>query len=62
MGASSTGSVDLPPGFYFSPTDEELILHFLYSKASLPSHPNIIPDFDSSDLHLDPWQLNGMYS
>ncbi|MED6110405.1 hypothetical protein PIB30_042573 [Stylosanthes scabra] len=48
----------LPPGFLFSPTDEELVLHFLYSKASLlPCHPNIIPDLDL-DLS-DPFQLNG---
>ncbi|KAK7399371.1 hypothetical protein VNO78_10553 [Psophocarpus tetragonolobus] len=51
------GSVNLPPGFRFSPTDEELVLHFLYSKASLPCHPNIIPDLDLS--LLDPWELNG---
>ncbi|XP_020215877.1 NAC domain-containing protein 104 [Cajanus cajan] len=51
------GSVNLPPGFCFSPTDEELVLHFLRSKASLPCHPNIIPELDLS--HLDPWKLNG---
>lgn len=53
------GSVNLPPGFHFSPTDEELVLHFLYSKVSLSScHPNIIPDLDLSVS--DPWKLNGM--
>lgn len=52
-------SFNLPPGFFFSPTDEELVLHFLYCKASLiPCHPNIIPDLDFSRLH--PWELNGM--
>ncbi|TKY73822.1 NAC transcription factor 25 [Spatholobus suberectus] len=52
------GSVNLPPGFFFSPTDEELVLHFLYCKASLtPCHPNIIPELDPSQL--DPWELNG---
>ncbi|OIV98090.1 hypothetical protein TanjilG_25955 [Lupinus angustifolius] len=52
------GSFNLPPGFVFSPTDEELVLHFLYSKATLlPCHPNIIPDLDLS--LLDPWDLNG---
>ncbi|XP_061346882.1 NAC domain-containing protein 104-like [Gastrolobium bilobum] len=51
------GSVNLPPGFCFCPTDEELVLHFLYSKTSLPTHPNIIPDLDMS--LLDPWELNG---
>ncbi|ESW09791.1 hypothetical protein PHAVU_009G156300 [Phaseolus vulgaris] len=51
-------SFNLPPGFFFSPTDEELVLHFLYCKASLiPCHPNIIPDLDFSRLH--PWELNG---
>ncbi|XP_061360560.1 NAC domain-containing protein 104-like [Gastrolobium bilobum] len=51
-------SVNLPPGFLFSPTDEELVLHFLYCKASLlPYNPNIIPDLDLS-LHV-PWELNG---
>ncbi|MED6156396.1 hypothetical protein PIB30_014149 [Stylosanthes scabra] len=49
--------MNLPPGFCFSPTDEELILHFLYNKISLPFHPNIIPELDPSHLH--PWQLNG---
>ncbi|BAT79169.1 hypothetical protein LR48_Vigan04g125000 [Vigna angularis] len=48
---------NLPPGFFFSPTDEELVLHFLYCKTSLiPCHPNIIPDLDS---RLHPWELNG---
>lgn len=52
------GSVNLPPGFFFSPTDEELVLHFLYCKASLiPCHPNIIPELDPSQV--DPWELNG---
>ncbi|AET04757.1 putative transcription factor NAM family [Medicago truncatula] len=55
MGSES--SVKLPPGFYFSPTDEELVLHFLYSKASLPYHPNIIPELHLS--HHDPWEIYG---
>ncbi|RZC07687.1 NAC domain-containing protein 104-like isoform X2 [Glycine soja] len=28
-------SINLPPGFLFSPTDEELVVHFLYCKALL---------------------------
>lgn len=52
-------NMKLPPGFYFSPTDEELVLHFLYSKASnLPYHPNIIPHLHLS--HIDPWELYGI--
>ncbi|XP_077251473.1 NAC domain-containing protein 104-like [Tasmannia lanceolata] len=52
------GNTNLPPGFRFYPTDEELVLHFLYRKAALlPCHPDIIPDLD---LHrYDPWELNG---
>lgn len=52
-------TVKLPPGFVFSPTDEELILHFLYSKKAslISSHPNFIPDLDPS--LLVPWELNG---
>ncbi|KAK9230192.1 hypothetical protein WN944_023159 [Citrus x changshan-huyou] len=51
-------TINLPPGFKFLPTDEELVLHFLYPKASLlPCHPNIIPELNPQ-LH-DPWQLNG---
>ncbi|XP_058781346.1 NAC domain-containing protein 104-like [Vicia villosa] len=51
--------VKLPPGFVFSPSDEELIIHFLYSKASdlIPSHSNFIPHLDLSLLL--PWELNG---
>ncbi|KAH7671069.1 NAC domain-containing protein [Dioscorea alata] len=46
----------LPPGFHFFPSEEELVLHFLYNKAShLPCKPDFIPTLD---LHYcDPWQL-----
>ncbi|KAK8716346.1 hypothetical protein V6N13_043659 [Hibiscus sabdariffa] len=47
-----------PPGFRFCPTDEELVLHFLYPKSSLlPCYPNIIPELDLHLLH--PWELHG---
>ncbi|OMO57197.1 No apical meristem (NAM) protein [Corchorus capsularis] len=51
----------LPPGFRFCPTDEELVLHFLYPKALLlPNncqYPNFLPQLD---LHqLLPWELHG---
>lgn len=53
-------TINLPPGFQFLPTDEELVLHFLYPKASLlPCHPNIIPELNPQ--LYDPWQLNGLF-
>lgn len=51
-------NVNLPPGFRFYPTDEELVVHFLQRKASrLPYRPDIIPDLDL--FPYDPWDLNG---
>nr|XP_043626797.1 NAC domain-containing protein 104 [Erigeron canadensis] len=51
-------NVNLPPGFRFCPTDEELVVHFLQRKASLlPYHPDIIPDLDL--YPYDPWDLDG---
>lgn len=48
----------LPPGFRFFPSDEELVVHFLYRKASLlPCHPDIIPSLNLR--HVDPWDLDG---
>ncbi|KAJ9561313.1 hypothetical protein OSB04_006473 [Centaurea solstitialis] len=50
--------VNLPPGFRFCPTDEELVVHFLHRKASLlPYHPDIIPDL--ALYPCDPWDLDG---
>ncbi|XP_022865333.1 NAC domain-containing protein 104-like [Olea europaea var. sylvestris] len=49
---------NLPPGFRFHPTDEELIVHFLLRKvALLPCHPDVLPDLDL--YPYDPWDLNG---
>ncbi|KAF8404342.1 hypothetical protein HHK36_009225 [Tetracentron sinense] len=51
-------NVNLPPGFRFFPTDEELVVHFLYRKAALlPCHPDVIPDLDL--YPYDPWELEG---
>ncbi|KAJ0508962.1 putative transcription factor NAM family [Helianthus annuus] len=51
-------NMNLPPGFRFSPTDEELVVHFLQRKASrLPCHPDIIPDLGL--YPYDPWDLDG---
>lgn len=52
------GSVNLPPGFRFCPSDEELVVHFLHRKAALlPCHPDVIPDLGL--YPYDPWQLDG---
>ncbi|XP_058216165.1 NAC domain-containing protein 104-like [Rhododendron vialii] len=51
-------NVNLPPGFRFFPTDEELVVHFLHRKAALlPFHPDVIPDLDL--YPYDPWELDG---
>lgn len=58
MGDSKKSNVNLPPGFRFYPTDEELVIHFLQRKAALlPCHPDVIPDLDL--YPYDPWQLEG---
>ncbi|KAL9405436.1 hypothetical protein Peur_002408 [Populus x canadensis] len=52
------GCVNLPPGFRFCPSDEELVVHFLHRKAALlPCHPDVIPDLGL--YPYDPWQLDG---
>ncbi|KAL6899221.1 hypothetical protein ACP4OV_005879 [Aristida adscensionis] len=55
MGGATT---NLPPGFHFFPSDEDLVIHFLRRKvANLPCRPDIIPTLL---LHrCDPWELNG---
>ncbi|XP_054779331.1 NAC domain-containing protein 104-like [Prosopis cineraria] len=51
-------NANLPPGFRFYPSDEELVVHFLHRKASLlPCHPDVIPDLDL--FPYDPWDLHG---
>ncbi|KAM7258052.1 hypothetical protein ACFE04_013793 [Oxalis oulophora] len=63
-GSEEDGSgvnMNLPPGFRFCPTDEELILNFLRYKAlQIPNSNNIdiIPDHPHLST-LDPWQLHG---
>ncbi|PKI36804.1 hypothetical protein CRG98_042753 [Punica granatum] len=47
---------DLPPGFRFHPTDEELITYYLRNQAtSRPCPVSIIPEVDI--YKFDPWQL-----
>ncbi|KAK7290607.1 hypothetical protein RIF29_05152 [Crotalaria pallida] len=49
---------NLPPGFRFHPTDEELVHHYLMKKvASIPLPVSIIAEVDI--YKLDPWELPG---
>lgn len=60
---SSTGSQQpqLPPGFRFHPTDEELVVHYLKKKAaSAPLPVTIIAEVDL--YKFDPWELPGQNS
>lgn len=51
-----TPQSNLPPGFRFHPTDEELIHHYLVKKmASIPLPVSIIAEVDI--YKLDPWEL-----
>ncbi|KDP20923.1 hypothetical protein JCGZ_21394 [Jatropha curcas] len=55
---SSSGSQhpQLPPGFRFHPTDEELVVHYLKKKAaSAPLPVTIIAEVDL--YKFDPWEL-----
>ncbi|CAK9194896.1 unnamed protein product [Sphagnum jensenii] len=48
----------LPPGFRFHPTDEELVLHYLWRKVE--SEVFTIPVIAEIDLYkFDPWELPG---
>jgi len=50
--------MELPPGFRFHPTDEELVVHYLKKKAtSSPLPVSIIAEIDL--YKFDPWDLPG---
>ena len=54
-----TPQSNLPPGFRFHPTDEELILHYLGKKiASIALPVSIIAEVDI--YKFDPWDLPGL--
>lgn len=49
---------NLPPGFRFHPTDEELVVHYLKKKVtSAPLPVSIIAEVDL--YKFDPWELPG---
>ncbi len=53
------GELELPPGFRFHPTDEELVNHYLCTKCA--AHPIAAPIIKEIDLYkFDPWQLPEM--
>ena len=48
----------LPPGFRFSPTDEELVAYYLKNKVYGKSfHNGVIADLDI--YKYEPWELSG---
>lgn len=54
----SVEQLPLPPGFRFSPTDEELVLYYLKNQAE--SKEFEIPVIACVDLYkFDPWKLPG---
>lgn len=60
-GHGSSQHPNLPPGFRFHPTDEELVIHYLKRKAS--SAPLPVAIIAEVDLYkFDPWELPGTYT
>ncbi|CBI18995.3 unnamed protein product, partial [Vitis vinifera] len=54
-----TAELQLPPGFRFHPTDEELVMHYLCRKCA--SQSIAVPIIAEIDLYkFDPWQLPEM--
>ncbi|XP_022159665.1 NAC domain-containing protein 2-like [Momordica charantia] len=50
--------LQLPPGFRFHPTDDELVMHYLCRKCA--SQPIAVPIIAEIDLYkYDPWDLPG---
>lgn len=52
----TAGDLQLPPGFRFHPTDDELVVHYLCRKcAGLPIAVQIITELDL--YKFNPWEL-----
>lgn len=52
--------LELPAGFRFHPTDDELVNHYLIRKCA--SHPISAPIVAEIDLYkFDPWDLPGTF-
>ncbi|KAJ4766323.1 NAC domain-containing protein [Rhynchospora pubera] len=53
------GDLNLPPGFRFHPTDEELVTHYLCRRCA--GQPITVPIIAEIDLYkFDPWDLPAM--
>lgn len=58
---NSGSEIELPPGFRFHPTDEELVMHYLCKRCA--SQHISVPIIAEIDLYkFDPWQLPGTSS
>ena len=56
---SADHQLQLPAGFRFHPTDEELVVHYLIRKCATQSIA--VPIIAEVDLYkYDPWQLPGI--
>lgn len=52
--------LNLPPGFRFHPTDDELVVHYLCRKVAYQCLP--VPIIAEVDLYkYDPWELPGIW-
>ena len=59
-GSHNQQQPELPPGFRFHPTDEELVVHYLRRKVqSTPLPVSIIAEVDL--YKFDPWELPGNF-
>ncbi|XP_054796165.1 NAC domain-containing protein 2-like [Prosopis cineraria] len=55
----ASADLQLPPGFRFHPTDEELVMHYLCRKCA--SQQIAVPIIAEIDLYkYDPWDLPGL--
>jgi len=60
MEAKASSGIQLPPGFRFHPSDEELIVHYLKNRvSSSPLPASIIAEIDL--YKYNPWELPSLY-
>jgi len=60
MEAKASSGIQLPPGFRFHPSDEELIVHYLKNRViSSPLPASIIAEIDL--YKYNPWELPSLY-